>query len=117
MSGVAPAPCGRSFSDDLAEQTRQMCLIREATLECDVAQRHFGREHELLRTPDSPPDEEFMRRSTKTVAECDVEMKFAEVHQGSEFTVPDWRRETGFDVFQHAAPLPGRQPWTATHDA
>ena len=89
-----------------------MRLIGEATLACDIAQRHIGREHELLRTLDSSPDEEFVRRSAKAVAERDVEMEFAEIHQGREFTVPQRRREAGFDVFQHAASLPGGQPWT-----
>ena len=53
-----------------------------------------------------------MRRSAQTVAECDVEMEFAVVDESRKFSVPERRRESGFDVFQHPASLPGGQPRT-----
>ena len=84
-------------------------LVGEATLGGDVAERHHGGNHELLRSLDAPPHEIFMWRGAEGVAECDVEMKLAVLDEVRQRLVPDRSREVGFNELQHPAPLPGGQ--------
>ena len=97
------------FADDSSKQPCEVCLIREAALNRDLAEGRVCRQHEPLSPLDATPDDVLVRGIANTVAERNIEVKFAQASDGCEILVSDRLIQVGVDVGENPPDLPRRK--------